>query len=69
MCSKDPYSPIHILICSEIALYGDLNEAWSHDNKPCLFLLSGVIACIQTKMPAKRGISSSNFVVIRSEYF
>ena len=39
------------------------------DNKSGSFLLSGVIASIQTKMPAKRGISSSNFVVIRSEYF
>ena len=39
------------------------------DNKSGSFLLSGVIVCMQTKTPTKRGILSLNFVVIRSEYF
>ena len=32
------------------------------------FLLSGVIASMQTKTPVKRGILSSNFVVITLDY-
>ena len=38
------------------------------DNKPGSFLLSGVIACMQTKTLVKRGISSLNFVVITFDY-